>query len=819
MSAGGDLARLEALFEAAIELPAAERDTFLAEACAGDEALRSRLQRLLDAHASAEAAELLVRPAVAELGDTVTDVGPYRLLEPLGQGGMGVVYLAEQTHPVRRRVALKIIKLGMDTREVIARFESERQALAMMNHPGIARILDAGATDQGRPYFVMEYVPGVPITEYCDLRRLSIRERLSLLRDVCHALQHAHQKGVIHRDIKPSNLLVGDDGGKPCVKVIDFGVAKATDYRLSSGVTAAHTRIGHMIGTPEYMSPEQAEMTPLSVDTRSDVYSLGAVMYELLVGVRPVELPATLSGPAQLRSLFPEGGVDTLDTRLGQLDPPVLEAIAAQRALAPVALRRAVSRDLAWIAAMAVARDPNRRYQTALDLAQDIERYLAGEPVSAGPEGFAYRARSYLRRHRGAVAAVALISASLVLGLALATVGFVRASAERDLAQQARDDSEAVTAFLEQMLAAADPSALGRDVTVLQLLDQVSDSLGERFADRPILEARLRMTLGSTYRTLGVLGRARQHLARGHDLYREHLPADDPRQFYADHHLAWVSAELNQPAQAEALYRSAVEGRRRVLGPTHEDTLKSMNNLGLVYADELRLEEAEALQREVLQARIEIFGETDVQTMVSLNNLALVLGRKGDYAASAELHARELALSREVNGDDHPDTLISINNLAFVSARLGEVDKAEALFQEALDTSSRVMGPEHPDTLSLMFNLGRLYLEHGRLAEAASLLEPAHAGRSALLGERSRDAVRARAALGELRTRQGRLDEAHALLAPAVQTAEQIFSADHRHLGAVLGRYGRLLLAMEQVERGEQVLARAESILARHPRF
>ena len=398
--------------------------------------------------------------SLAETGDPTglrpgTRIGPYRLIEKLGEGGMGVVYRAEQKEPVRRTVAIKLIRSGLDTVQVVARFEAERQALALMDHPGIARIHDAGATDEGRPYFVMEYVPGEPVTEYCDRRRLSTDERLALFLEICDAVQHAHRRGVIHRDVKPTNVIVTELDGEPAVRVIDFGVAKATRHKLTPRTLV--TQLGLAIGTPEYMSPEQASGTGLDVDTRADVYSLGVLLYELLVGALPFD-------PAELRQVAFDEALRKIredepprpSQRLGTLGDASREA-AARRSTDVRSLDREIRGDLDWIVMKALEKDRNRRYDAPGELARDIGRHLADEPVTAGPPSAAYRARKFVRRHRIGVAVAATVASALVVGAALATWGLVRAvrSEERALLEAAT--ARQALDFMTRVFGATDP--------------------------------------------------------------------------------------------------------------------------------------------------------------------------------------------------------------------------------------------------------------------------------------------------------------------------------------------------------------------------
>jgi serine/threonine protein kinase/tetratricopeptide (TPR) repeat protein len=449
----------ESLFHQALERSAQERAAFLDEACAGDEPLRWRVEALLQAHDNP--GSFLQAPAV-QLSETTDSnprddggpnigpetapgevsgkvVGPYQLLQQIGEGGMGAVWMAEQTHPVHRKVALKLIKSGMDSRQVIARFEAERQALALMDHPNIARVLDAGATETGRPYFVMELVKGVPITRYCDEHHLTPRERLELFVPVCQAVQHAHQKGIIHRDLKPSNVMVCLYDGQPAPKVIDFGIAKAAGPRLTE--KTLFTELGQVVGTLEYMSPEQAELNQLDIDTRSDIYSLGVLLYELLTGTTPLERKrfqavAFLEVLRLIREEESPRPSTRLSTSEGQL------GIAANRGLEPKKLSGLMRGELDWIVMKTLEKDRNHRYETANGLALDVQRYLADEPVQACPPNASYRLKKFLRRNKGPVLAVSLVVLALVGGVIGATWGLIRATAAEARALQERDDKE-----------------------------------------------------------------------------------------------------------------------------------------------------------------------------------------------------------------------------------------------------------------------------------------------------------------------------------------------------------------------------------------
>ncbi len=695
--------KLEQLFSAAKEIGSeADRITFLDSACAGNASLRTQVEELLKSHD--QLGDFLEIPPVDP--DTTIEswtvseaagkkIGHYRILDEIGEGGFGTVYLAEQEEPVRRRVALKIIKPGMDTKQVIARFEAERQALALMDHPNIAAVLDAGATEAGRPYFVMELVRGVAITTYCDQHRLSVRQRLELFLPVCHAVQHAHQKGIIHRDLKPSNVLVTLRDEIAVPKVIDFGIAKATSQRLTE--KTLFTEFRQFLGTPEYMSPDQAERGGLDVDTRTDTYSLGVLLYQLLTDSTPFD-----------RKALREASHEELCRTIRDVEPPKPSArlqelsgtqneveVARLRQLEPGALWRLIRGDLDWVVMKAMEKDRTRRYQTASDLAADIGRHLRHEPVVAGPPSAVYRARKFIRRHRLGVLAGTIVGVGLLIGFSLAMAGLIQATQartgeaeQRALAEASADEarqeavkSETVSLFLLEMMRSVDPSkARGREVTVRYVLDEAAGRIEEGvLADQPAVEAAVRMTLGETYEALGLYDDAEVHM------------------------------------------REAKVLRSRQLGEEHPDALRSSRALATVLRVKGKFSEAETLLRRTADLQWRVLGEEHSDTLTTLTELALALWGPGRYEEAELIHRRTLGIQQRVLGERHIDTLESMGHLGAVCRALGKSDEAETLLRRALEMSRQVLGPEHRCTAVAMNNLGLLLEDQHNYQRAGAL--------------------------------------------------------------------------------------------------
>lgn len=799
--AAGD--RLEEIYAAAIELEGAEREHFLSTACGDDDALRRELQELLQAADEAAVffdglSAAIVEGAGAEIETAArpqTAIGPYRAVRLLGHGGMGAVYLGVRADGAfEQEVALKLLHLDMETTEIRGRFLAERQLLARLSHPHIARLLDGGVTDEGRPFFAMEYVEGVSITSYCERNELAVDEILRLFLDVVAAVSYLHRNLIVHRDLKPGNVLVTAAGE---VKLLDFGIAKL----LAEGVgPVAVTRAGRQPMTPGYAAPEQLGNQP--VTTATDVWALGAVLYELLAGER---------------------------ARSGETPSPE----ADRDPLPPSSRRRGIPRDLDTICLKALRADPNARYDSAEQLGEDLERYLNGLPIRARPSTWGYRLSRFVRRHRSGVAVAALLV--VLVGVSLVNERRLRSEAEasRRLAQQEQAEAEAsralarreearavaVSGFLADLLSSVDPRrAQGRDVAVADVLAEASARLesGAAFREQPEVEAVLRLTIGRTYTALRRFDEAEPHLLRALELSGG-ADSDQPRALEAAAALGVLRFRSGDYAAAEPILVRVLERRTEVFGPEHTETLASLGDLASLYWYQRRFDEVEALDRRNLEICRRVLGPEHPDTLRALNGLATTLYSGGHYDQAAELFAEALPGSERLLGADHPETLRLVNNLASALSNVGRFEEAEALGRRAAEGRARVLGETHPDTATAVHNLGvillrlgryqaaetelvralelregspsaywysTLWLAHvrrgqGRLAEAADLLERAIVGLAQADGAQASTTLGAGAALAAVEVAHGRVARAAARIEAVLEPQQEQLGTDH----------------------------------------
>lgn len=775
-------ARLAEIFEQAVQRPPGERLAFV-RAATDDPELVHKLEAMLASEAGAFALDVpalgagfhVADPASVErrLTAELSAEGRFEVVAKLGEGGFGAVYRVEQLRPVRRTVALKVIKLGMDTQRVVARFELERQTLAGMDHPAIARVYEAGALPSGRPYFAMEFVSGVPITEFCRARGLGVHERLRLFRQVCNAVQHAHQRGVLHRDLKPSNVLVGEADGHPMPKVIDFGIARAIGANADQSVEQApltQSGHGHPLGTPAYMSPEQAAGDP-DIDTRTDVYSLGVLLFQLLTGSHPFEreLSSGASGADLLRAireLEPERPSQRVSSRRagpGAADAPPIPAAALRG-------------DLDWIVAMATEKQRARRYDSVAALAEDIDRHLASEPIRAHPPTLGYRFGKFARRNKAGLAAAGLVAMALVG----TSVGLARSlKAEARARTEARIAGEINTFLNDDLLAAVAPDQLGSDVKVREVLELASRSIEGRFERDPEVEAGIRLTLGRTFARLAVLDQASRHLQRAYDLLLALRGPEAPRTLEAVHEIGELKTLLEQYADSEAWLRRALEGRTRVLGRDHLDALRSQLALGVALGEQERYAEAEPLFSDALERSTRVLGPMHKQTLAILRSLAVLNRSMGQIEKSLGLFEQAYERSRESLGVNDPTTLLAMQGLSGVLNAKGDRQRALALLSEVLEVSRSVRGPTHPATLVTMLNLGRLYGTLGDGARAEELMVGARDAARLSLPPGHTVTSRMELALADLYASQSRFELAEPLLAGAAANLRERLGAEH----------------------------------------
>jgi len=686
-------------------------------------------------------------------------IGRYKLLSILGEGGMGMVYLAEQEGPIRRRAALKVIKPGMDSKRVIARFENERQALALLDHPNIAKVYDAGTTESGRPYFVMEHVKGSPITDYCDHYKLSIEDRLGLFQQVCQAVQHAHQKGIIHRDIKPSNILVSTEGDRAIPKIIDFGVAKALSQPLTE--RTLFTEDSHLLGTPEYMSPEQADMASEDIDTRSDIYSLGVLLYVLLAGILPYDSQTFRQGGVEhIRKIIRETDPKTPSTRLTSLGEEA-KKVAQSRRTEIATLAKKLHKELEWIPLKAMRKDRTERYRSASELADDIENYLKGAPLIAGPPGTLYRLKKSARRHKALVAGTLAILLVSLIGTVVSTlfsIGQARARAE------AQDVSDFLTESV--LFAAVNPVRGAQKETAVSILDVISEGLAGRFENRPLVEASIRLLLGRAYWRLGQLDSVKPlqerrsqlhldpaeiHVKRAYQLYREQLGEEDPRTLEAMLSLGAVYSFQGRLDEAVALLARTTEISRRVRGEENPRTLWCMNSLALTYQAQKRYNEAESLFLEMFEislSQAEFSEKHKVISGFARGNLSGTYIAQGRYDDAERLFVK--MLQSDIVHEEDPHRIYGVSRIAYIYLQQERYDEAEPLFLQVLENRRINRGEGHLATLETEFLLGTLYKNWGRHDKAEYFLLEAAWGRHFALGDEHPDTLEALNTLIEL---------------------------------------------------------------------
>ena len=753
--------------------------------------------------------------------ETREEIGPYRLKSVLGEGGMGIVFLAEQTAPVRRMVALKVTRSLYVSDSTRRRFAAEREAMARLSHPAVGQIFDAGETEDGHLWFAMELVDGAPITDHCDQHRLGIRERLRLVVRVCAGVHHAHQKGLLHRDLKPSNILVTEIDGHPAPKIIDFGVVKALDGDLANATN--ETRESAVVGTPAYLSPEGIRGE--DVDTRADVYSLGVLLFELLTGGPPHD-PKTTPLLGLLRRVAEEEPPEP-SSRVGTLDGASREAIAQRRMESPSLLSRRLAGDLDWIVVRALAREREDRYGSASDLAADLERHLRHEPVLASPPSRLYRLRKLIRRHRAVTAALGLVVVTSIGGFAARSIEAERARreaaraeheaerAEREAraALDAQEEAEEVADFLVELFRVAEPgSTRGAEITAREILDRGAERVRGELDEQPRTSARLMATIGEVYRQLGLLepALALQREALG---VREREIGEDSLEV-ADslRRVALVLDDAGDLPEAEDLYRRSLAIRERLEGPESLGVAEVLNNVAIAAILQGRREEAAEAFEKALDIREALLGSRDPSIAASSANLANVFAEMGRFERARELYLKAWALQLETLAPDHPHLAYTLHNLGHLELDLGDLDRAEELLQEALGIREKVLGEDHPLVARTAQLLGRTDLAGGdptraeeHLLRALDIAEAAYGPDALPLRETLVPLGRAQAALG-------RSADARATFARALALVEDTLGPDHVESAEVRAELGILALRAGRREAARSWLTGARDL-------
>lgn len=843
--------RSQVLYEKALSRPPGQREALLQATCQDEpEVLAEVLRKLAAEQTTAVHIPHRKSPTLPPevdprrfIGQTI---GSYLIQEILGQGGFGVVYRAEQREPIRRTVALKIILPGMDSRQVLARFEQERQSLALLEHPHIAKILDAGAAPDGRPYFVMEYVPGIPIDEYCDLNRLGLPERLDLFINVCEAVQHAHQKGVVHRDLTPRNILVMRQDGRSVPKVIDFGIARAINREIT-GQTLSE--LGQGIGTPEYMSPEQVNISPLGVDTRTDVYTLGVSLYELLTGSLPFARSALHTVDwTEIQRIIREVDPPKPSTRFRSIleteckwdgepcetparSEPLLSAraIAQHRRLEAKELRRRLSGDLDWIVMKALDKDPARRYASASEFAADVRRYLNHEAVHARPPSLSYVFRKFVRRRRGAAAAGAAIALTLIAGTLISITFAFRAARARELAEQREAEIKQVVDFQSEILSEIHVKALGggllkwfRDQLEYNLQQpQFIEGIAQQKRSPGEVEELLAQfdSLAAPVRTDDMAGKFMDEFLLNPTAEKLMYRFDKQPLIQAHIHAAIGEIYLNlaQYDEAKARLSEALTLRERNSKCEDIETANCLIALGEIDAEMNNHQEAEAHYRRALAISERLLGADHHETAKPLTYLATLYfnQNKLDEAESLYLHA--LSLRKKASLDEDADTATCLDNLGAVYIKKRQLDPAKQYLSQALSIRQKVLGSEHPDVATSLINLARIYKNSDKPDEAERLCLNALAILEKARGPYHPEIGTTLNNLAMICDDRGRRDEAEQYYLRALRIFERTFGQSHRDVATTLDNLARLYEKQGRPDESRRYRERAQAIRDANP--
>ena len=812
----------ESIFLRALDIASSEeREAYLDQACGQNVNLRAEVKALL--HANQKSGDLLdlpESPATIDqpiTGKPGTQIGPYKLLEQISEGGMGVVYVAEQTEPVKRKVALKIIKPGMASQDVITRFEAERQALALMDHPNIARVYDGGVTETGQPYFVMELVQGLPITEYCDSYQLDTRDRLHLFQIVCRAVQHAHQRGIIHRDLKPSNILISRIDGQAVPKVIDFGVAKAVKHRLAE--KTVYTQFAQLIGTPLYMSPEQAELGVIDIDTRSDVYSLGILLYELLTGTTPFDRETLKQASFdEMRRIIREDEPLRPSDKLDTLNAEALSTVSKQRHSDPRRLHDVLYGELDWIAMKAMEKDRIRRYETANELAADVQRFLADEPVIAGPPSASYRFRKFAKRNRTLLITAAVVASVLVLATIVSTSlaiwalnaekrASVQAVAEKE--QRRKADSEAtkssqIAAFLQGMLDRVGPSvALGRDTELLkEILDETAERIDTELQNQPEVESDLRSTLGAVYFDLGDYPAAERMHGKALEIRRNLFPGAHQKRLDSLQALGETANFQHKVKEADVLLHEALAMAKTLFGDQHAEIGCTLRLLGETTNTQGHFAEAEELLRQALAIYQKTMAGDHEEIATTIHKIGHTQMNQKQYDQAEQSFRQALEMRIRLQDADHPDVAMIRNDLAVALSAQKKHEEMFAEYRHALGICQRVLGDLHPNTILLQRNLGYEMMLHGDQEEGMQWAKKAYENSKFVKGK-TMELSPVNITYAMMLDRQGKRDEAEEITVESLASLRKALGPDSPFLFDYLDETGFLFWGHGKLEEAE----------------
>lgn len=836
----------KSIFFDLLAIPVDQHGMYIDRVCGENQKLKVRVQQLIHAHNGAgeflgETSDTLIKPDDTN-GPIPECIGPYRVIRAIGQGGFGSVYLCNQEKPIKRQIAVKVLRPGMNTRSVLRRFEEERILLSKMDHPGIARVLDAGKTESGQPYISMEYIEGVMITTYCNNRKLGLHARLEIIAQACQAIQHAHQKGVIHRDIKPGNVLVTEVDGRAILKVIDFGVSKAFEEQQSDDTL---TRTMQLVGTPQYMSPEQASTVSSDIDTRTDVYSLGVMLYELATGLPPFD-PNRLRSASigQLERMIRDIDPQRPSARVAKLEKTDAERISSQHGASTGYIVRQLKGEIDWVITKAMEKDRDRRYPTAYALYEDVRRVIRGDVVRARPPSMSYTIRKFVSRNTAGTVIASLIFVSLfaLTGLSLGYAQKINRANEQ--IKSTLHNQEQVLTFTEKMLGGIDPAvARGQDTELFNMiLDSARDRVNIELAGSPEVEVRVRLMIGNLYRSIGMFEESMAQFKSAAVISSKSLGKSHLMSISARTSLGTAYVDITEYAQAKVVFEEALQDSLEALGENHPETHIILSDLAAVYnylGDSKRAVEA---GQSLLDSRVNVLGSDHTDTMGTRNSLAIALKGTGDcdrartlfelvlehqmkslgkdhpntlktrtnlaltyhqlelFDMAVEMNAEVLEQKLHVLGDQHPSVLVSMANLAASLENAGQEERSRELLTKALKISLNTLGDDHQYTIVMRNNLAKYYYRQKNYEQARELSQKSCDGLVESLGEQHPMTLQGRGNLADILLDMGSPEEALEISIDIHALAREIFEESDHRLGNFTERLANCYAAIGKFE-------------------